>query len=96
MAGEVEIGKCKKDDGSNFMSMFDECVARGLLLVPMKDRNKYIDVRDTSLNYTKVTRMNRLDVVMRWQEKNPGRVVPDYVQRTFKPVSNATFIVVHK
>jgi hypothetical protein len=27
MVGEVEICKCKKDDGSNFMSMFDECAA---------------------------------------------------------------------
>jgi hypothetical protein len=90
MAGEVEIGKCKKDDGSNFMSMFDECVAGGLL-VPENDRNKYVDIRDKSLNYTKVTRTIRLDVVMRWQKKNPGKVVPDYVKKTFKPMSDATF-----
>jgi hypothetical protein len=30
-------------------------------------------------------------VVMRWQQKNPGKVVPDYVRKTFKPMSDATF-----
>jgi hypothetical protein len=91
MAGEIEINKCRKGDGDNFMSILEEALARGLLRE--HDRRKYIEGKTQYLNYSTVRKMISEDVKRKWEIKNIGKSAPSSIGKTFKPMSKAAFEV---